>query len=59
MMLIDVYKVPITASLLLIALVIAGSIILSLRRPPTSGATPGGTRDGDGAAPAAVSRHAA
>ena len=59
MMLTDVYKVPITASLLIIALVIAGSIILSLRRPPTSGATPGGTREGDGAAPAAASRDAA
>ena len=59
MMLTDVYKVPITASLLIIALVIAGSIILSLRRPPTSGATPGGAREGDGAAPAAASRDAA
>ena len=62
MMLVDVYKVPITASLLVIALVIAGSIILSLRRPPAAATPPGagvGEGVGEGARPPAASRDAA
>jgi tellurite resistance protein TerC len=44
MLLVDVYKVPTTASLLVVATVIAGSIVLSLRRG-TGGDASDGARD--------------
>ena len=47
MMLVDIWKVPTTLSLAVVAAVIGGSIALSLLRPPKSGVEPpGGDREG-------------